>query len=373
MERRQKAWILKDLKKKLVFVVGPRQVGKTWLAKDIGKGFSNTVYLNYDRYEDRAIIKREGWLKTTEFLILDELHKMPGWKRFLKGVFDTKPESLRIAVTGSARLDLARKAGDSLAGRFFVHRLLPFSPAELSATEGFGDIDRFCSRGGFPEPFLAESAMDADRWRLQYVDGLIREDVVAFERIQDLRAIQLVLDLLRTRVGSPVSYRSIATDIEVAPNTVKKYLQILEALYIVFRVTPYSKNVARSLLKNPKLYFYDTGMVRGDQGAVFENLSAVCLLKHVLAKTDYQGKEHQLHYLRTKEGKEVDFCIIREGNPELLVESKYAESGFDKSLMMFSNKLGVPGVQVVKDLKRERQTDAVEMRMAERFFRELFL
>jgi predicted AAA+ superfamily ATPase len=365
--------MVKDLDKKLVFIVGPRQVGKTWLARDIASQYSDAVYLNFDRLEDRKIIKREAWLKSTQVLILDELHKMTGWKGFLKGVFDTKLPSLKIIVTGSARLDFVRKAGDSLAGRFFAHRLLPFSPAELSETEYADDIDRFCTRGGFPEPFLADAPADADRWRLQYIDGLIREDVLDFEKIQDLRAIQLVLELLRTRVGSPVSYRSIAEDVQVSPNTIKKYLQILEALYIVFRVTPYSKNVARSLLKNSKFYFYDTGMVRGDSGSVYENFAAVCLLKHVLAKTDYQGKEHQLTYLRTKEGHEVDFCIVKEGKAELLVESKFSDADFSKTLIMFCERLGVPGVQVVKDLKREKRTGHVEMRMAEKYFKTLFL
>ena len=152
MERSQKARILKDLEKKIVFIVGPRQVGKTWLAKDIGTGFKNTVYLNYDRIEDRKVIKNEGWLKSTELLILDELHKMSGWKRFIKGVFDTRPAHLKILVTGSARLDAFRQTGDSLAGRFYAHRLLPFSPAELSGTPYGSDIDRFMARGDFPNP-----------------------------------------------------------------------------------------------------------------------------------------------------------------------------------------------------------------------------
>jgi len=373
MERKQKAQIVKDLQKKIVFIVGPRQVGKTWLARDIAGDKPNTVYLNYDRLEDRKIIKKEAWLSTTELLILDELHKMPGWKNFLKGVFDTRPASLKILVTGSARLDFLRQSGDSLAGRFFVHRLLPFSPAELSGTKLADDIDRFLSRGGFPEPFLADEDADADRWRMQYIDGLVRTDVLDFERVNDLRALQLILELLREKVGSPVSYRSLSQDAQVAPNTVRKYIQILEALYIVFRVTPYSRNIARSLLKNPKIYFFDTGMVRGDAGAVFENMTAVCLLKHVLGQVDKKGKDYRLHYLRTREGKEVDFCVAREGKAELLVESKFSDTAIDRSLYVFCEKLDLPGVQVVKDLKRERVSGPVRLRKAQAFFKELFL
>jgi hypothetical protein len=373
MERAQLGAIRADLQKKLVFLVGPRQVGKTWLARRLGEEYRHPVYLNYDRAEDRRIIRREGWLGATDLLILDEIHKMPGWKRYLKGVFDTRPPGLHILVTGSARLDFARQSGASLAGRFFAHRLLPFSPRELALVGGDADLARLRDRGGFPEPLLAEEPVDADRWRLQYVDGLIREDVLDFERIHDLRALRLLLDLLRDRVGSPVSYRSLAEDLQVAPNTVKKYVQILEALFIVFRVTPHVHNVARSLLKNPKLYFFDTGLVRGGPGPAFENLVAVCLLKHVHALHDQRGQGYELRYVRTKDGREVDFCVARDGAAELLVEAKHADPDPGPALRAFSTRLGVPGVQVVEELRREQRYGAVEVRAASEFLRELFL
>ena len=274
MYRKQIEPIIKDLNKKIVFIVGPRQVGKTWLTLEIGKRFNNTTYLNYDSYEDHQIIKEKSWLQSTELLILDELHKMPGWKNYLKGVFDTKPQNLKIVVTGSARLDIFRQTGDSLAGRFFTHRLMPFSLSELKEDPLSQDIDRFIIRGGFPEPFLVKNPVDAKRWRMQYVDSLLRVDILDFENIHNLKAIQLVFELLKQKVGSPISYKSIAEDVSISPNTVKKYIQIFEALYIVFKITPFSKNIARSLLKEPKIYFFDTGLIKGDKGAKFENLVA---------------------------------------------------------------------------------------------------
>lgn len=373
MKRKQKEQILKDLEKKIVFIVGPRQVGKTWLAKDISKEFANPVYLNYDSAEDRSIIKNESWLSSTDLLVLDELHKMKKWKNYLKGVFDTKPEHMRILVTGSARLATFKKSGDSLAGRFFSHTLLPFSPSELKETDFSGDIERFLVRGGFPEPFLADNINDSNRWRLQYIDGLVRNDILDFENVHDLRSLETVLDLLRSRVGSTVSYSSIASDVGIAPNTVKKYIQIFEALFIVFRLTPFTKNVARSLMKEPKIYFYDTGLVNGDKGGKFENLVAVSLLKHVLAKREHGGIEWDLKYIRTKDKKEIDFCIVKNDMHEHLVEAKFSDFSISPVLADFSKKFNVPATQVVFDLKRERKESNVEVRRAASFLAELFL
>ena len=201
MKRAQFEFILKDLEKKMVFLTGPRQVGKTWLCMAIAKEFKKTVYLNYDSLEDREIVARKTWHPQTEFLVLDELHKMPEWKNFLKGLYDTKNANLKILVTGSARLETFRGGGDSLAGRFFRHRLNPLSLLEIDEKNDEG-LQRLLARGGFPEPYLAEDDIEAGRWRLQYVDGLIREDIFDLEKIQDFRAMQLTIKLLQKRICS---------------------------------------------------------------------------------------------------------------------------------------------------------------------------
>ena len=373
MYRKQIKQIKKDLRKKMVFIVGPRQVGKTWLAKEVGKVYDNTVYLNYDRFEDREIIKNEAWLRKTKLLILDELHKMPRWKNYLKGVYDTKEDGLDILVTGSARLDTFRQGGDSLAGRFFVHHLLPFSMSELKDKKEGEDINRFIVRGGFPEPFLSGNEADADRWRAQYIDGLVRGDILDFERVHDLRAVQTVFELLRRRVGSPVSYNSIARDAQISPMTVKRYIEIFEALYIVFRIFPYSRNIARSILKEPKIYFYDTGLVEGEEGVKFENMTAVSLLKSQVGKTDNTGIKNELKYLRTKNGQEVDFAFIHKDKVERIIEIKLSDSQLSKELKYFTEKYDLPGAQIVKNLKREKSLGRVSVLRADSFLKGLFM
>jgi hypothetical protein len=323
--------------------------------------------------EDRKIILDEAWLPSVELIILDEIHKMRKWKNYLKGVYDTKQPHQKILVTGSARLEIFNQVGDSLAGRYFLHRLLPLSPAECEKVGALYTIDHFLERGGFPEPFLAQDPIDAERWRLQYVDSLLRIDVLDFDTIHNLKAIQLVFDLLRERVGSPISYTSIAEDVAISPNTVKKYIQILEALYIVFRVTPFSKNIARSLLKEPKIYFFDGGLVKGDQGAKFENFVAICLLKHVFANIDYQAKNYSLRYLQTKERKEVDFALVCDQQVEKIIEVKVSDPTISPHFRYFHEKYKLPAVQLVKDLKRERTEQGIEIQEAASFLKTLEL
>lgn len=373
MNRIQIPYIIKDLNKKMVLIAGPRQVGKTFVAKQIAKEFKHSVYLNYDNSLDKKIILDQAWLENTELLILDELHKMPEWKNYLKGVYDTKPLHLRILVTGSARLDIFDKIGDSLAGRYFLHRLLPLSPAELHQLNMPIHLDNLQTRGGFPEPYLAENDIEAERWRMQYINSMLATDVFDFDKIQNIRALRTIFELLRERVGSTISYTSLAQDVAVSPNTVKKYIEVLEALYVIFRITPYSNNIARSLLKEPKIYFFDTGLVKGDNGAKFENLVALSLLKYVYAKVDYQAEMFNLHYLRTKDNQEVDFALVKEDVIQQIIEVKHADNEISKSLYAFHKKYDFPAIQLVKNLRIERSVDHIKVIKAINYLQDLFM
>ena len=318
-----------DLARKMVFLSGPRQAGKSTLALALAQEAESAQVLNWDVAADRSVIHQQSWSPSARLLVFDELHKMAGWKVWLKGVFDGRAPGQAILVTGSARLSTLRQSGESLAGRYFAWRLHPISVVEWVA-QGQATpeqaLTRLLERGGFPEPFLAERADDAQRWRRQYIEGAVREDILEFSRIGEIRAMRVFIDMLRARVGSTVSLASLARDLQISPTTLGKYLEILEALHIVFTVRPFHRNIARALLKEPKVYFFDTGWVAGDDGARFENACATLLLCHAEHLQDSAGREVTLHYVRDKEGREIDFVLCEDGNPLGFAECKLSDN-----------------------------------------------
>jgi uncharacterized protein len=318
--------------------------------------------------EHAAVIESRAWLPSCDYLVLDELHKMSQWKAYLKGVVDSQPAGQSLLVTGSAWLDTFRQAGDSLAGRYFQYHLMPFSVKEWVDTQGVTPVqalDHLMRFSGFPEPCVAGSDADRLRWQNQYYSDLLREDILEFGRIHELRAMRLLLEMLRSRTGSPLSYQSLARDLDLSPKTVQKYVDILVALHIVFLVTPYHRNIARALSKAPKLYFYDWAYVKGDSEAVFENLIAASLLKHNHFLADTTGQLQTLHFVQTTSGKEIDFVLANnEGELAQAIEVKWADSKPAYALReILELHLGAKAVQLVYQLSMPYVPDAANPRL----------
>lgn len=375
MKRYLDGRVLDDLRRKMVLVTGPRQVGKTTLCRHLMARFENAQYLNWDVAQDRAILRRQSWNPRAGLLVMDEIHKMPDWKNWLKGVVDGRAPEQALLVTGSARMETWRQSGDSLAGRYLAFRLHPISVREWCEQQGgtpAAALARLMARGGFPEPCLAEQDEEAERWRRQYFTDLIREDVVEFSRLHEVNAMRLFVELLRERVGSPLSLASIARDLAVSPTTLKRYLDILQALYIVFTVQPWHRNVARAILQTPKVYFFDTGLVRGDEGVRLENAVATMLLKHVHFLQDARGKSVGLHYIRTKDGAEVDFALSEDNRLTHLIECKLADNAPHRALAGFAQKFPeAQAVQLVRDLRQEEYRTPVRITHAADWLAEL--
>lgn len=368
MDRALTSFIQRDLKKKMVFLTGPRQAGKTTLAQQLAQAYHQPQILNWDVLADQRVIQQQSWRPDAPLLVFDELHKMTDWRTWLKGVYDGKPSHQSLLVTGSARLDTFRQAGESLAGRYFSWHLNPVTVSELvSVTDVDAEhaLTALLTRGGFPEPLLAELDSDADRWRRLYVEGLIRDDIVEFSRIHEVNVMRLFVEMLRARVGSTLSIASMARDLQVSHTTLMRYLEILEALHIVFVIRPYHHNIARAILKEPKVYFYDTGLVLGDQGARFENATASMLLAHLQFQQDAHGKAVSLHFIRNKEKKEIDFVLTENNEITHLIEAKHQDARIPRYLAQLSQQFPkARSLLLVRHLRQAEQRGSVQIEPA---------
>lgn len=355
--------------RKMLFVTGPRQVGKTTLLQSWPKALNlpRSFYLNWDVPEDRKILRSNSLAYFQEhaatdasrpFFLLDEIHKYPRWKNFLKGLYDHLKDRAYFAITGSARLDTYRRGGDSLMGRYWLFHLYPFSVAELAGNtsltvpstwpdanrpEWREHYDALFQLGGFPEPLFSGEVTTHRRWSMLRKEILIREDLRDLSRILELAAVEHLLDLLPQRVGSPLSINALREDLEVSHHTMQNWLRWLEALYYIFFLPVYSRRIARSLKKERKMYLYDWADI-ADPGARFENLVALHLLKAVQGYRELLGEDLRLTYLRDKEKREADFCILKNGKPWMIVEAKVSPDTAPTHLAYFAQTLGVEHV-----------------------------
>ena len=332
------------LARKMVFVGGPRQVGKTTFALGLlGPGADEThpAYLSWDHPAVRPALRRAELPPGQPLLLLDEIHKYARWRNLLKGIYDTERSRRRILVTGSARLDHYRKGGDSLVGRYRYFRLHPFSLRELARAPSRSDVDSLLKFGGFPEPLFAQSEAERRIWERDRLSRVVREDLRDLERVREVSLVEHLIDLLPPRVGSPLSVRSLCEDLQVDHKTAERWLQILECLYICFRLSPYGPPRVRAVKKERKLYLWDWASVE-DAGPRFENMVASQLLKYCHWLEDTEGHRMELRYLRDRDKREVDFVVLKGRKPQFAVECKSGERAIAPAVRYFAERTGIP-------------------------------
>ena len=317
----------RDLARKMVFVAGPRQVGKTTMAMalpGLGDG-----YRSWDIAEHRTDLLA-GEMPTSRLWVLDEIHKYQRWRNWLKGLWDGRRSGQRLLVTGSARLDHYRRGGDSLQGRYHLLRLHPLSFAELGMRSS-KELQQLVKLGGFPEPFLGGSEREARRWSRDYRSRLVRDEVVDLERVLDLGSLELLMGRLPQLVGSPLSVNGLREDLQVAHKTMARWLDVLERVYGIFRISPFGTPRVRAIKKAQKHYHWDWSAVP-DAAARFENVVASHLHKWVHWQQDVEGHDYELRYFRDTDGREVDFVVVDGRKPMLCVEAKLGDDAVDTGL-----------------------------------------
>ena len=374
---------------KMIFLVGPRQVGKTTFARNWLKSLgSERTYFNWDDpavmvgYKNNPLYFRntieEEFIDAPVPLVFDEIHKHKEWRNVLKGLFDTNQNRIKLLVTGSARLGFATKSGDSLLGRYFSYQMLPLGLPEvvgdfahvLKDERAFADgnllaklaravktqgaengLELLMKFGGFPEPLLKGSERFHRRWQTDYKTLLTKEDVRDLSRISDIKGLESLVEILPTKVGSSLSIPSISEDLGRKYDTIKNWLEILEGLYMIFTLRPWHRRITRTIKKQKKLYFLDWSLLP-DTGSRFENLVAVALLKMAARFTETGLGSHDIRYIRDREKREVDFVLVKDNEPLALFEAKESDANISKSAAYYSLRMKIPFFQIVKKAKK---------------------
>jgi hypothetical protein len=366
---------------KMIFLSGPRQVGKTTLAQDLllkrpGTYFNWDILTDQKRFTQNPYFFEESLAENTDtpLLVLDEIHKYARWKSYLKGIYDRYHKQLQVLVTGSGRLDIYKKGGDSLLGRYLSIPIFPLTVAELlkrrtawkdfyASVSGPSEIqgptqkifNRLLQHSGFPDPYVKADESYSLAWRNTRTDLLVKEDIRDTSNIRNISLLQTLVQLLEPRVGSPLSTNALRQEVGVAFETVREWLTILENFYYFFRILPYSKKLGRLLRKEPKIYLFDWTEI-SDPGRRFENLVALHLFKTVKTWTAFGEVNAGLFYIRDKEKREVDFLVVANKVPVILVECKLTEKEPTPSLLYFQQQYRVPvAVQLITEPDYERR------------------
>lgn len=335
--------ILEDLNKRMVFIGGPRQVGKTTLALSFLDKPSpkSPAYLNWDSIPGRSSILSGKFPPDEKLIIFDEVHKYSKWRSLIKGLYDIHHEETRFIVTGSARLDHFKKGGDSLFGRYRYYRQHPFTLRELSKDPDKSDFESLFNFSGFPEPLFSGKISDYKRWHLERIDRVVYTDINDLENLRDIASMQILIEALDSRVASPLSVENLRQDLGTSHPAVTRWLDILDAVYMTYRILPFGSPKIRAVKKERKLYFWDWAQV-SDNGARFENLVASHLLKYCHFIEDRLGERMELRFLRDRDGREIDFVVLQNSKPLFAVECKSGERQLSKHIAYFKERTKIP-------------------------------
>ncbi len=375
---------LNEYKDKMRFIAGPRQSGKTTLALNLLKQLhQNKLYFNWDRREIKERYYKNTYFYNDEiykitgskqkWVCFDEIHKMPKWKDILKDIYDTEKDKIKFIITGSARLDLFRKSGDSLTGRYYLFHLFPLSLIELinkknkkaifstyniNASDFIenvlstplyyqSDMDRLMKYTGFPEPLIESNDNILNMWRNNYLDTVIKEDLRELSALKKIENTAKLIAILPERIGSPLSVNSLINDIQASYPAIKNYLYTLELVYLIFKITPYSKRIIKSITKEQKYYLFD--WTRIDEPSIrFENYIAFELFNFVTLLKDHGYGNFELHFVRNRNGEETDFLITLNNNPWILFEVKLNKTDVASHNIRHSKELGdIPLIQLI--------------------------
>ena len=363
-----------DLKGKMVFVGGPRQVGKTTFALTFlsQPNEKHPAYLNWDDIQVRSALLRGELPPNENIVVLDEIHKFVRWRNLVKGFYDTRKSEISFIITGSARLDYYSKGGDSLQGRYHYYRLHPFSIPEVNTDATENDVQRLLKFGGFPEPFLRAEEKFWRRWQRERLQRVIYEDIRDLENIKEISLLELLAEELPNRVGAPLSVKNLKELLQVAHETVERWLKIFERMYYCYRISPYGSPKIRAVKKEQKLYFWDWSIVP-DSGPRFENFIASHLLKYCHFLEDTEGFRMDLRFVRDTDKREVDFVVLKQGRPMFAVECKSGEKNINPSLFYFMERTPIPKFYQVHLGRKDYESNGVRVLPVQKFCRELAL
>ncbi|NOX34513.1 MAG: ATP-binding protein [Deltaproteobacteria bacterium] len=373
-QRYIKTHIANDLKDRMVFIGGPRQVGKTTLSLTFLKSpiESHPAYLNWDNVSIRSSLLKGELPPNEKQIVIDEIHKFARWRNLIKGFYDTNKSEISFIITGSARLDYYSKGGDSLQGRYHYYRLHPFSLTELNPNPDKKDFETLLKFGGFPEPLLKAEEKFWRRWQKERLQRVIYEDIRDLENIKEISLLELLAHELPNRVGSPLSVKNIKEMLQVAHETAERWLTIFERMYYCFRIPPYGSPKVRAVKKEQKLYLWDWSLLP-DHGPRFENFIASHLLKYCNFIEDTEGFSMELRFLRDTDKREVDFVILKEGTPEFAVECKTGEKSISPAVFYFKERTSIPAFYQVHQGTKDYKKNGVRVLPVETFCKELKL